>query len=488
VLHSLRYRLLLTLVLVVMVAVGTLALFTSQTTTNEFERYVAGDIERNQRLIAAMLSSYVENPDKENLQALTKQAAQAIGDRILVANGLLIVIADSDQKAVGQNLRDVLPAPAEDQVVPAVPVGVFQAETGYGIATYPGKFYPAKVSVPFEQPMFIRMLTGPGGIPTKDDLIVVRVPGATNQLGFLNSVNRSLVLAVLVAGSAAVLLTLLLSRRILGPVEALTAAARKMEKGDLHQRVSVESKDEIGELAHAFNAMADGLARQEQLRRNMVTDVAHELRTPLSNIRGYLEAIKDGVATADQSTIESLHEEAMLLSRLVEDLQELELAEAGQLRLVRQPVSPAEIIERAVSAAQPILQDKGLTLRVDVPASLPMIHADPDRIGQVLRNLLSNAITHTPQGGEISVVARLTYGHVEVSVQDTGRGIPSKHLPHIFERFFRADRSRARATGGAGLGLAIVKQLVELHGGRVWAKSIQGKGSTFAFTLPVKQA
>ncbi|MDQ3930785.1 MAG: ATP-binding protein, partial [Chloroflexota bacterium] len=370
--------------------------------------------------------------------------------------------------------------------VPAIPVGVFQAEPDYAIAPYPGKFYRAEMSIPYEQPMFIRMLTGPNGKPGKDDLTVVRVPGAANQTGFLNSVNRSLVLAVLVAGSAAILLTLLLSRRILGPVEALTAAARKMETGDLRQRVKVESKDEIGELAHAFNAMADGLARQEQLRRNMVTDVAHELRTPLSNIRGYLEAIKDGVATADGATIESLHEEAILLSRLVDDLQELELAEAGQLRLVRQQVSLVEIIERAVSAAQAILQERGLTLQVDVSTDLPTIHADPDRIGQVLRNLLRNAITHTPHGGEVRVVARLAGGQVEVSVRDTGRGIPSKHLPHIFERFFRADRSRARATGGTGLGLAIVKQLVELHGGRVWAKSTQGEGSTFAFTLPVK--
>jgi signal transduction histidine kinase len=301
--------------------------------------------------------------------------------------------------------------------------------------------------------------------------------------GFISAVNGALILAVTVAGVVALLLTVVFSRRILEPIESLTAAARKMENGDLSQRVSVRSKDEIGTLTHAFNAMADGLARLENLRRNMVTDVAHELRTPLTNIRGYLEALRDGMIQPGPALINSLHEEAMLLNRLIDDLQELALAEAGQLRLVRQMVDIREIIEQAVSAQQPSMAEKGLKVSVDLPPNLPLVEADAERIGQVLRNLLNNASVHTPANGEVRVTVQLVDAEVVVSVRDTGSGIPPTHLPYIFERFYRADKSRTRATGGAGLGLAIVKQLIEAHGGRIWAESTEGSGSVFTFTL-----
>jgi signal transduction histidine kinase len=258
-----------------------------------------------------------------------------------------------------------------------------------------------------------------------------------------------------------------------------------MEKGDLTRRVRVQSRDEIGELAHAFNAMADGLTRLEQGRRRMVTDVAHELRTPLTNLRGYLEALQDGVAQPTPEVIQSLQEEALLLSRLVDGLQELALAEAGQLRLVRQPVAVDALIQQAVYALQPVAADKGLVVTCAAPPDLPRTIADPERVGQVLRNLLHNAMTHTPPGGRITVDAQVRDKAILVRVQDTGSGIAPGDLPQIFDRFFRADRSRARATGGAGLGLAIVRQLVELHGGQVWAESTLGAGSTFSFTLPI---
>jgi signal transduction histidine kinase len=300
----------------------------------------------------------------------------------------------------------------------------------------------------------------------------------------LASVNRTLLLVAVVAGLGAVLLILGLSRRILAPVEALTAAVRRMEAGDLSQRVEVTSRDEISELARAFNAMADGLARLEELRRNMVTDVAHELRTPLSNIRGYLEALQDGVVEPEERIIDSLYEEAMLLNRMVDDLQELSLAEAGQLRLKRQPVALADVVDRAVEAVRPRAEAEEIRLQVDLPEDF-LVDVDPQRIGQVLRNLLDNGLTHTPPGGEVGVVARASDQWVEVSVQDTGSGIAAEDLPYVFERFYRADRSRSRATGGAGLGLAIAKQLVEAHGGRIWVESTEGEGSTFTLALPI---
>jgi signal transduction histidine kinase len=342
---------------------------------------------------------------------------------------------------------------------------------------------------PPDGPIFIPVAQVPENTVGEGSLIVARVPnnqGGPGGGNFLGSVNTSLILAVIAAGLAAILLTWLLSRRILRPVEALTAAARNMEKGDLSKRVAVSSKDEIGELAHAFNAMADGLTHIEQLRRNMVTDVAHELRTPLTNIRGYLEAVRDGVAKPDYALIDSLHDEALLLSRLVDDLQELELAEAGQLKLVLRSVDLVVVVEKAVQTVRPLASERDLRIETHL-AELPAIEADPERIGQVLRNLISNAVTHTPPGGEITVSARNGGRDIEVSVHDTGVGIAAEHLPLVFERFYRADGSRTRSTGGAGLGLSIVKHLVELHGGHVRAESTQGRGSTFIFTLPVQK-
>jgi signal transduction histidine kinase len=301
----------------------------------------------------------------------------------------------------------------------------------------------------------------------------------------LDPVNRILVASAVVAGLSAVLLIVGLSRRALAPVEALTAAARQMEAGDLSQRVEVASRDEIGDLARAFNSMADGLAQLEELRRQMVTDVAHELRTPLSNIRGYLEALQDGVVEPDKGVIDSIHEDAMLLNRMVDDLQELSLAEAGQLRLERKPVALADVVDRAVEAACPQATAEDLVLSVDVPADLPLVDVDPQRIGQVLRNLLCNAMTHTSPGGEIAITARTEGRWVAVCVRDTGTGIAEEDLPYVFDRFYRADRSRSRATGGAGLGLAIVKQLVEAHGGWIEVEGAVGKGTQFTFSLPV---
>jgi two-component system sensor histidine kinase BaeS len=256
-----------------------------------------------------------------------------------------------------------------------------------------------------------------------------------------------------------------------------------MALGELDQRVQIDSRDEIGELGRAFNHMADSLHTSEQLRRQMVTDIAHELRTPLTNIRGYLEAVRDGVLPAQPEVVDSLYEESMLLSRLVDDLQALALAEAGQLKLRLQTCGPAGLIERSVAGLGPPSADEPAVV-VDVPESLPAVQADPERVAQVLRNLVRNARQHTPPEGRVTIAARALPGWVEIAVRDNGSGIAAEHLPYVFERFYRADPARARATGGAGLGLAIVKQLVEAHGGRVDVDSAPGAGTTFRFTLP----
>lgn len=315
---------------------------------------------------------------------------------------------------------------------------------------------------------------------------------------FLHSVNRWLLGAVLGAGLLALASTAWMARRMLHPIEELTSIAREMERGDLSRRASVRTKDEIGELARSWNAMADGLARIERLRRGMVEDVAHELRTPLTRIRGQLESVQDGLLPADRDLIDSLHEEVMGLSHLVSNLQDLALAEAGQLRLVPRLISIAEEVERVLRSLPPpasgmaSVEGPPAPIVLDLPAEgLPGAHVDPERFRQIVRNLVENALAHTPPGGRITITARQAQDGeidgrraIEIEVADTGEGIPAEDLPFVFERFYRADPSRQRATGGAGLGLAIARQLVEAHGGSIRAWSEPGAGARFLFTVP----
>ena len=312
---------------------------------------------------------------------------------------------------------------------------------------------------------------------------MVELKGALPPHPFLAGLNRWMLAAVTVAAALALVLTWLLSRGIVGPVEALTAAARRMERGDLKARVETRSRDEVGALAGAFNAMADSLERTEALRKQMVTDVAHELRTPLTNLRGQLEAIQDGILPADAPTIRSLHEEALLLGRLVDDLQEIATAEAGRLRLDRERVSALEALEAAAAAFRAEAAARRISLLVSGDDA-GVVDADRARLGQVLRNLVSNAVAHTPPGGRVTLRASRDGSRVAISVADTGPGIAPEHLPRVFERFYRADASRSRATGGAGLGLAIVKHLVEAHGGDVSIESGPAAGTIVTCRFP----
>ena len=317
-------------------------------------------------------------------------------------------------------------------------------------------------------------------------LVVLPPADGARGLGtpFGGAFDLRLLIAAAMAGLVALALSWALSRRLLGPVEALTAAARRLGTGDLSARVPVRGADEIGQLARAFNAMAENLARQESLRRTLVTDVAHELRSPLTHLRGQLEAVEDGLVPASPETVRSLREEVMLLARLVDDLQTLSVAEAGKLALDRAAVSLRDLAEGAIEGMRATAAARGVAFHNRI-GDLPPVLADATRIAQVLRNLLANALTHTPEGGSIELAGTATNGHVQVAVTDTGAGIAPEHLPHVFERFYRADPSRARATGGAGLGLAIVRSIVEAHGGTIGVTSELGRGATFRFSLPV---
>lgn len=272
--------------------------------------------------------------------------------------------------------------------------------------------------------------------------------------------------------------------RLARPLRALQQASRRIAAGDLEARISSQEAGELGEVAQAFNRMAEALARAEQQRRQMLADIAHELRTPLGILQGHLEALMDGVLPLELEQIAQIHDEVRHLARLVEDLRLLTLAEAGQLRLHPEPVDLRQLIEEVADEVALQAAEKGIEVEIRLPEALPIVRADPLRLRQVLINLLANAVRYTPPGGRITVEASDRGDAVRVDVRDTGVGIAPEDLPYVFDRFYRAEKSRTRSDGGSGLGLAIVKSLVEAHGGQVGVESAPGKGARFFFTLP----
>jgi signal transduction histidine kinase len=312
--------------------------------------------------------------------------------------------------------------------------------------------------------------------------------------GFRAGVYEALLLAALAASAAAVVAGLFITRQIVAPVRSLSQASRRIAAGRYNERVKLTGEnpndmDELAQLAQDFNHMAENLEQTEALRRQLIGDVSHELRTPLTAIKGSLEALIDGVLPAEPETFEHIYQEADRLQRLVNDLQELSQVEAGAFKLDLQPLLLSDLLKTAKIRLDRQYAEKGVTLEINVPVDLPEIMADADRLSQVLFNLVGNALQYTPAGGQVTVAARRLGHEVLVSVQDTGIGIAAEHLPHLFNRFYRADRSRARVSGGSGIGLTIAKHLVETHGGRIWVESPgQGQGSTFTFTLPVAKS
>jgi signal transduction histidine kinase len=441
VLNRLQFRLLAAFLLVILVAIGTVSIFISYTLSGELQQYDEYlDQIRVSRTERLLMRYYVDRGSWSGIQPLIEQMGSLYGRRIVLTSSSGLVVADSQNELMGKQYETDL--------------------TGKSLAQRAG-----------------------GGLI---GLLYIYPSEAESTSASLNAaINRFLILGVLLAIIVAVVVTVITSRRILKPVRALTVAARQLEQGDFSHRVQSKDKGEIGELARTFDSMAGSLERAETLRRNLVADVAHELRTPVSHIQGQLEAIGDGLIKPDTRTFSSIHDEALLLKRLIDDLQDLTLAEAGKLSLYRQATDIAQLIQKAVDSLRAAAATKGIILATEISEQLPPCDIDSHRIGQVLRNLLDNALAHTPKGGAVTVAARPVEKYIEVSVLDTGDGIPADDLPNVFERFYRADKSRTRATGGTGLGLTIARKLVEAHGGKIGVQSEVGKGSHFYFTTPI---
>jgi len=324
----------------------------------------------------------------------------------------------------------------------------------------------------------VTRLAGPRGTITDDAgrtvaYLYLRPDPGTFPIQMARSVNLVLVGAAGLAAILAVFVTVMLSDRIVRPIERLTEMAERLGRGDTAVRAPVTRRDEIGALGASFNRMADNLERLETLRRRMLGDVAHELRTPLTNLRCQLEAMQDGLMTPSAETLASLHAELLSLSRVVDDLQDLALADAGQLRL---RIETADAAALARQVAQALTSPGGPAVVVDAPAECTL-RADGDRLRQILRNLVANALAVTPPGGDVHVAVTRSGDGVRIAVEDQGPGIPADKRELVFERFFRLDESRSRASGGAGLGLAVVRELVELHGGTIRVEDAAGGGA-----------
>jgi signal transduction histidine kinase len=300
------------------------------------------------------------------------------------------------------------------------------------------------------------------------------------------AITEILAIAIVFALLAAIVVSIFTAKRIIGPIQMMMDASHHIAAGDYHKRIPVPSNDELGALASTFNQMTEELEHTEQRRMELIGDVAHELRTPLSSIKSTMEGLVDDVLPADPATLMEVQREVSRLQRLVHDLEELSRAESGQIPLEPRAVTPDEFIRPAVERLKNQYKDKGVNLEVNVASDLPHVWVDPGRITQVLLNLLGNALQYTPSGGRVMVRAWREGREILTEVKDTGIGIPTEHLPHIFERFYRVDKSRSRVGGGSGIGLTIAKYLVGAHGGRIWATSLKSdQGSTFTFTLPI---
>ncbi len=461
---SLFLRLMGAFALVIVVGYAIVYVIANQTTASEFQFYMfRGQMVATQNVTNQLADYYRARGSWSGVEAiLTRDAAPSGGmmgaPRWWVADARGTIVAASDGSRVGQQL-----APSE--IANGAPIRMGSQTVGTLLADMGMMAFAPHAG------------TGMGGMSMPD-------PSAQE---FLNQVNRSLLLAGTIAVLVALVLGFVLFRQITAPLNALTIASEKISAGDMNARVTVRGEDEIAQVGHAFNAMVENLARSETARRNMLADVAHELRNPLGVIQSHLEAMLDGVFPLSAEQIASLHDETLLLTRLVDDLRELALADAGQLSFHYEATDPSALVARTTDAFQAQAAESRIALACDIAADIPRLNIDAQRIEQVLRNLISNALRYTPVGGSVSVKLNRDGNAVRIAVSDTGPGIPPEALAHVFERFWRGDKSRARVRGGAGLGLAIARQWVQAHGGQIGVESTSGHGATFWFTLPLER-
>lgn len=449
--------------IVALVAVGAVALVVNQTTSSSFRRYVGQQANANMSadLIGRLEAHYASTGSWNGAQAIVAEprggrgpgqgrgagsAGGGEGPHFLLAGPDYTVVAARDAEHIGRTLDEAERAQAQAVVVEGATVG-----------------YLLRAGV---------------GAQALD----------TTQQQFLDDVSRALVLTAGGAIILALLLGLGLAWALIHPLRHLRQAAAAIAQGKLGTQAPVMGTTEVREVAAAFNRMSTALAESEAVRRRMTSDIAHELRSPVSVMRGQLEAMLDGVFPLDSEHVALVHNQTLHLGRLIEDLRTLTRAESGSLPLQLARIEPNAFLARVVGDFAPLAQAESIGLETEIDPALPALSADADRLRQIFANLLANALAHTPAGGSIMVRATASDGWVRFAVVDSGPGLTPAQAAHVFERFYRTDDDRQRDRGGSGLGLAITQELVRLHGGRVWVASEPGAGSTFSFEIPAAPA
>jgi signal transduction histidine kinase len=459
--NSLFWKGMLAFLVVIVVAVGTVAALTGRLTESAFRRYALARSGMWDQTTERLATYYERRGSwaglQEVLETLIDRRQHMRGGREGMMGGppgMMIDFRIADRR--GQVVADTQGPPrgsvSRTQLNNGIPITAGDETVGYLV--------PASVRPP-------------------------NWPLDAAQAAFLVRMRRILWIAILAALGVALIIGGVLFRSITAPLRQLTTAAQAIATGDLSARAPVRGEDEIGQLSAAFNQMAESLDRMEQARRHQTADIAHELRTPLTVLQGTLEAMSDGVYAANQENLQAALAQTRTLSRLIEDLRILALADAGRLELHQTRLDLASFLHETVESHHPQAREEGIALTLEPLPALPPLSADRDRLTQVMGNLISNALRYVPEGGHVAVRARREPDSVVVTVADDGPGVPAEDLPRLFERFWRADRARRRATGGSGLGLSIARHIVEAHGGRIWAEETPGGGLTISFTLPV---
>jgi two-component system sensor histidine kinase BaeS len=457
--RSLTFKLTLAFLFVGLIGAVLVAIFVRQRTRNEFDRLI---LDQNQQaLVSSLTDYYLAHSSWAGVDSIFDRPVQGVpppnrdpGGR-WEARYALFTIVDANGTIVFSGRRESI-----GQKVPS-------SELKMGT--------PLKVN---SQTVGWLLFT-----PALD-----RLNPSAPEARFLNNVTQATIFSAAGAVLIALILGGILAYTMTHSLRELTAATQQLAKGKLGQKVKVRSRDELGTLADSFNQMSTELERSNELRRQMTADIAHDLRTPLSVIMGYTEALSDGKLKGSPEMYAVMHTEAQHLSHLIDDLKTLSLADAGELPLTRQPVSPADLLRRTAAAHQVKAEKQAIAIRVESASDLPVVNIDLERMAQVMGNLVDNALRYTPHGGKIMLSAAAQGGQVQVRVADNGHGIAPENLPYLFERSFRADKARVQQNGETGLGLAIAKSLVEAHGGSISVESQPDQGTTFTISLPTSQA
>ncbi len=467
-------------IVLILLAVALVYFLTARSITQQFDEYRQESREKFGQQLADQLAWYREwNGTWKGVleRMLTRPTLIAVGDQVIEGSALIfdvpITLADRDGRIITttENAR-------YNELIDALR----EAQGGSPIleewlANWEG-LYLAEAEISEGIPILV-------GESREGTLLIGEVEPeyAPDEADFLASAMRSALLGGGIAIGMALVLSFMLIVQILSPLRVLSRAADQIAQGNLPDQIRLKSHDELGQLGSSFDHMVDSLRRSETLRQTMTADIAHELRTPVTIIQGTLEAILDGIYDPSNATIAPIYEETLHLGSLIDDLRDLALAEAGELRLAKERTDIVELVQQVTETAGSSVEQPP-TVHVEAAGEIPEVSLDPKRFRQVLANLLSNALIYTPVDGEIRVSVRRGEDSVELSVSDTGPGISDEDLPHLFERFYRGDPARGR-TGGSGLGLAIVRQLVEAHGGTIQAENRPEGGARFVLQIPI---